>query len=93
MVRETCFQSDGVQYKQCDRCRGRIHDKTPSNKTVTCECGRKVLTTSLRDHLKTLFHEKHLAEKALLPANNKEELGPAEPKAAGAPIPALVHRR
>ena len=93
MASEACFRAEDVQYKQCDRCRARIRDKTRSSKTVTCECGREVLTTSLRDHLKTLFHEQYIAEKALLPANNKGEPDPVEQKAADLPMPSLVHRR
>ena len=93
MVSETCFRGDGTQYKQCDRCRGRIHDRTRSSKTVMCECGRQVLTTSLRDHLRTLFHEQYLAEKVPTPANNKRQPDPIEEKAADFPKPALVHRR
>ena len=58
------FISDGKQYKQCHRCRARIHDRKRSEVIVVCDCGREVLTTSLRDHLRTLYHEKRMTEKA-----------------------------
>ena len=58
------FISDGKQYKQCHRCRARIHDRKRSEATVVCDCGREVLTTSLRDHLRTLYHDKRMTEKA-----------------------------
>ena len=57
------FISLGKQYKQCTRCRERIVDRKRSEATVVCGCGREVLRTSLRDHLRTLYHEKHMMEK------------------------------
>ncbi len=59
------FISDGQLYKQCDRCRARVHDRQRSDATIVCECGREVLRTSLRDHLRTLYHEKRMSEKRL----------------------------
>ena len=58
------FISLGKQYKQCTRCRERIVDRKRSEATVVCGCGREVLKTSLRDHLRTLYHEEHMVEKA-----------------------------
>ena len=94
MVDEACFRDDGEVYKQCDRCRGRVHDRTRSCKMVTCECGKQVLTSSLRDHLRTLFHEQYLVGRALLPANNKGAAEVVDRRvaavAANSPKPALV---
>jgi hypothetical protein len=56
---------NGKQYKQCSRCRGRIHDRRRNDATIVCDCGREVLRTSLRDHLRTLYHEQRMAEKLL----------------------------
>jgi hypothetical protein len=58
------FNSNGKEYKQCNRCRGRIHDRKRTDATIVCDCGRKVLMTSLRDHLRTMYHGKCLKEKA-----------------------------
>lgn len=83
MVSETCFKDHGTQYKQCDRCRGRVHDRERSRKTVMCGCGKEVLTTSLRDHLRTLFHEQYLAEKAA--ADRKARQDTVDKKVVSAP--------
>jgi hypothetical protein len=63
-VDASLFISNKKQYKQCNRCRGRIIDRERSDATVVCGCGREVLRTSLRDHLRTLYHEKRMIEKA-----------------------------
>jgi hypothetical protein len=60
-VDESEFQDEDQQYKQCGRCRARLHHRRRSNKTVVCQCGRQVLATSLRDHRRTLYHEQHMA--------------------------------
>ena len=60
-VDESEFQDEDQQYKQCCRCRARLHHRARSNKTVVCQCGRRVLETSLRDHRRTLYHEQQMA--------------------------------
>jgi hypothetical protein len=60
-VDEAEFHHQGQQYRQCSRCRARLHHKRRSDKTVVCQCGRHVLETSLRDHRRTLYHEQQMA--------------------------------
>ena len=74
------FIGDGQQYKQCDRCRARIHDRQRSDATIVCECGREVLRTSVRDHLRTLYHEKRMSEKQAVQTAQKT------PDVAGTPM-------
>jgi len=57
------FNSNGKRYKQCNRCRERIRHRKQNVATIVCECGREVLRTSLRDHVRTLYHEQHVGEK------------------------------
>ena len=61
----SAFISDGQQYKQCDRCRARVHDRKRSDATIVCECGREMLRTSVRDYLSTLYHKKRMNEKRM----------------------------
>ena len=85
------FFSDGKQYKQCHRCRARIHDRKRSEATVVCDCGREVLTTSLRDHLRTLYHEKRMTEKA--PAQKAQKAHEVARAPMRKPMPAAVSQQ
>jgi hypothetical protein len=84
-VDESEFQDEDQQYKQCYRCRARLHHRARSNKTVVCQCGRRVLETSLRDHRKTLYHEQQMArlvdDKQHLPVDVNKLPQPAPPNA------------
>ena len=86
----TLFISNGKQYKQCTRCRTRIHDRKRSAATVVCDCGREVLRTSLRDHLRTLYHEKRMIEKR--PAQNEAQDVARKPLMRR-PMPAAVSQQ
>ena len=64
----------------------RTHSRRRNDATIACDCGREVLKTSLRDHLKTLYHEKHMAEKVLqdvarklMPPTAAQQLKPKSP--------------
>ena len=81
------FISLGKQYKQCNRCRERIVDRKRSDATIVCDCGREVLKTSLRDHLRTLYHEKHMIEKA--PMHKAQKAA----NVARPPLPAAVSQQ
>ena len=85
------FISNGEQYKQCTRCRERIIDRKRSDATIVCDCGREVLRTSLRDHLRTLYHEKRMSEKEPAQKAQKAEdvARPPKPK----PMPAAVSQQ
>jgi hypothetical protein len=74
-VDEAEFQHQGQQYRQCSRCRARLHHRRRSDKTVVCQCGRQVLETSLRDHRRTLYHEQQMA----LLIENKQQTPQNEP--------------
>jgi hypothetical protein len=75
-VDEVEFHHQGQQYKQCERCRARLHHRRRSDKTVVCQCGRQVLETSLRDHRRTLYHEQQMA----LLIQNKQQTAQNEPE-------------
>ena len=72
IVDASLFDSNDKQYKQCDRCRARIHKRKRNETTIVCDCGSELLRTSLRDHLRTLHHEKRMAEQEA--AHNAEDV-------------------
>jgi hypothetical protein len=96
---EAEFRHQGKQYKQCSRCRARIHHRRHSSKTVVCQCGRQVLGTSLRDHLRTLYHEQQIAllvgdkqqQPKTQPVNKSPEQAPRK-AAIDHPKPVVAHQ-
>lgn len=90
-VDEGEFQQQGKQYKQCSRCRARVHHRRRNGKTVVCQCGREVLATSMRDHRRTLYHEQQMAilNKQQMPRNAPATKSPQE--APRKMTPALGH--
>jgi hypothetical protein len=90
VVDEAEFQHQGQQWKQCQRCRARLHHRRRSDKTVVCQCGRQVLETSLRDHRRTLYHEQQMAllvdDKQQTPKNEPVNKSPEQ-----APRKAAIH--
>jgi hypothetical protein len=45
-------------YKQCGEC--RLKALTRKRKSVTCECGRTLLSCSLKVHLRSIYHAEHV---------------------------------
>jgi hypothetical protein len=85
------FGHQGKQYKQCSRCRARIHHRRRSGRIVVCECGREVLETSLRDHRRTLYHEQHMALLNQQQLAKNEAANKSPEQAARKVTPAIDH--